>query len=154
MAARRLAHRTRPAASAVVLLILFPTVASAQEIQLTGPLRGVPVARQLLRDGRFMVAPLGGVAFGDGRRAAAIAGAEALFHPVDELGIGAWAVAQLAAGSVFAPQIVLVPAKGRAPKLFDSVWFPPFDLHLELGAAWAASRRATRLTCGRWAAWG
>jgi hypothetical protein len=83
-----------------------------------------------------MVAPLGGVGFGDGRPAAAIAGAEALFHPVDELGIGAWAVAELAAGSVFAPQIVLVPIKGRPPLFFDSEWFPPFDLHLELGAAW------------------
>jgi hypothetical protein len=57
------------------------------------------------------------------------------------------AVAELAAGSVFAPQIVLVPVKGRPPQFFGSEWFPPFDLHLELGAAWGgvAARDAAHL---------
>ena len=142
-------RRGLQAGIAVVVLVLgHPAGVRAQELQVTGPLRGASgmLPRPLWREGRFALSPVGGVAITDGG-SAALAGAEALFHPIDEVGIGAWTVAALGpptatgAGelrSVVAPELVVVPIEGRSATLFDSVWLPPYDVHLDLGAAWVA----------------
>jgi hypothetical protein len=133
----------------VALVVGHPASAPAQELQITRPLRGTSdlLRRPLWRAGRFALSPVGGVAVGAGE-SDALAGAEALFHPVDEVGVGFWTVAALGprtatgAGhdlrSIVAPQLVLVPIKGRSATLFDSVSLPPYDVHLDLGAAWVA----------------
>jgi hypothetical protein len=136
---------------AVVLLVVLlscPAVASAQEIQLTGPLRGAPtlLRRRLWREDRFALTSVAGAALAGGKSSAALVGGEVLFHPVDEIGVGVWSVVALSppalrhdAGvlqSVVAPELVLVPVKGRPPTLFGSIWLPPYDVHLVVGAAW------------------
>jgi hypothetical protein len=99
-----------------------------------------------LREGRFALTPVAGAALAGGKSTAALVGGEVLFHPVDEIGVGVWSVAALwppagqrdagALQSAVAPELVLVPLKGRPPTLFGSIWLPPFDVHLVAGAAW------------------
>ncbi len=144
-------RRLRTGIAIAVLVLGHPTVGWAQEIHLAGPLRGASgrLRSALWREGRFALSPLGGVVIAAGE-ATAIAGAEALYHPVDAIGVGAWTVAAFgspsATGSghdvrsIVAPQLVLVPVEGRSTTLFDSVWLPPYDVHLDLGAAWVARR--------------
>jgi hypothetical protein len=144
-------RRLRAGIAIVVLVLGRSTAGWSQELHLTGPLRGASgrLRSALWREGRFALSPLGGVAIA-AREATAIAGAEALYHPVDAVGVGAWTVAALGppsatsgghdVRSIVAPQLVLVPLEGRSTTLFDSVWLPPYDVHLDLGAAWVARR--------------
>jgi hypothetical protein len=128
-------------------LMTTATSAPAQELQLTGPLRSAPAGFLLWRERRFALSPLAGAATGDGGPNALL-GAETLFYPVNELGLGAWSVVALAppsapkaagvTGTLVAPEIVLVPIEARGARLFDSIWLPPFDVHLNVGAAWIA----------------
>lgn len=131
----------------LVVLLLCPLVARAQEIQLTGPLHGAPtlLRRSLSREGRFALTSVAGAALGGGKSTAALVGGEVLFHPVDEIGVGVWSIAALSPPaarrdpgelqSVIAPEFVLVPVKGRPPVLFGSIWLPYYDVHLVVGAA-------------------
>jgi hypothetical protein len=130
------------------VLLLFLVVAGAQEIQLTGPLRAAPdlLRRRLSREGRFALTSVAGAALAGGNSTAALVGDEVLFHPVDEIGVGVWTVAALSPPalrrdpgelqSAVAPELVLVPVKGRALTLFGSIWLPAYDVHLVVGAAW------------------
>jgi outer membrane beta-barrel protein len=66
--------------------------ASAQEIQLTGPLRGQPPVRRLrqYRAGRFEIAPTMSFSLLDEYRHAILAGARLQYNLTDWLGIGVW----------------------------------------------------------------
>src|SRR4051794_22930275 len=73
-------------------LTAFSAEASAQEIQLTGPLAGAPAVRQLRlhRKSRFEIAP--GVSFSllDQYQRTIMPGAALTYHFTDWLGIGLW----------------------------------------------------------------
>ncbi|MGH7437472.1 MAG: hypothetical protein ACRENE_17480 [Polyangiaceae bacterium] len=141
-------HRGVRAAVLLVALLLLPVSASAQEIQPTGPLRAAPdlLRRRLSREGRFALTSIAGAALASGNSTAAVVGGEVLFHPVDEIGVGVWSVAALSLPaarrdseglqSAVAPELVLVPVKGRPPTLFGSIWLPAYDVHLVVGGAW------------------
>jgi outer membrane beta-barrel protein len=66
--------------------------ASAQEIQLTGPLAGAPAVRheRLYRDGRFELAPTVSFTILDEYKRAILFGARAQYNITDWLGIGVW----------------------------------------------------------------
>ena len=73
----------------------FRTVAntaSAQEIQLTGPLAGAPAVRheRLYRDGRFELAPTVSFTLLDEYKRAILFGARAQYNITDWLGFGVW----------------------------------------------------------------
>jgi len=73
-------------------LITLSAEASAQEIQLTGPLAGAPAVRKLRlhRKGRFEIAP--GVSFTllDQYQRTIMPGLKMTYHPTDWLGVGLW----------------------------------------------------------------
>lgn len=145
--ATRATARAVPAVVLLVVLSSSPGVATAQEVQLTGPLRAAPALplRRLWREERFALTSFAGAALG-GKSTAAVVGGEVLFHPVDEIGIGVWTATALsppATGgdseelkSAVVPELVLVPVKGRPPALFGSIWLPEYDVHLVVGGAW------------------
>jgi hypothetical protein len=146
--ATRAMARGVPAVALLVVLSLSPAVATAQEVQLTGPLRAAPALplRRLWREGRFALTTFAGAALAGGKSTAAIVGGEVLFHPVDEIGVGVWTASALSPpapggdsgelNSAVAPELVLVPVKGRPPALFGSIWLPEYDVHLVVGGAW------------------
>lgn len=77
--------------SAVALgLIAFAPRAEAQEIQLTGPLKGAPAVRQLrlYREGRFEVAPSVSFTLLDEYRRTILVGGRVQYHFTDWLGLG------------------------------------------------------------------
>lgn len=126
-------------------LWVFPASALAQEIELTGPLRAAPSlrARPLWREDRLGLSMGAGVALGRAGETSATLDVDALYHPADPLGLGVWGALALTtrhpngpdAGlhGVVGPEIVLVPIKGRLPIPIGH----SFDLHLDLGGAWA-----------------
>jgi outer membrane beta-barrel protein len=78
-------------ALAAGLLGLAPT-ASAQEVQITGPLAGAPAVRRLriYREGRFEVTPQAAFTLTDEYTRTIAFGASATYHFTDWLGVGAW----------------------------------------------------------------
>jgi len=80
------------ALGAFVGLSAFAAPASAQEIQLTGPLAGAPPVRQLrqYRKGRFEIAPAISFTLLDEYRRTIVAGARLQYNITDWLGVGAW----------------------------------------------------------------
>jgi len=77
--------------------LLAPVVAteseaSAQEIQLTGPLAGAPAARKLrlYREGRFELAPTASFTLLDEYRRTILFGGRLQYHIKDWLGVGLW----------------------------------------------------------------
>jgi len=66
--------------------------ASAQEIQLTGPLKGAPAVRRLklYREGRFEIAPAATFTILDEYRRTIIVGARLQYGITDWLGVGLW----------------------------------------------------------------
>jgi len=66
--------------------------ASAQEIQLTGPLKGAPAVRamRMYREGRFEFAPAASFTLLDEYRRTILAGARLTYNIKDWLGIGLW----------------------------------------------------------------
>lgn len=77
--------------AAASVLGISPT-AEAQEIQLTGPLKGAPAVRhlRLYREGRFNIAPAVSFTLLDEYRRTIMAGASASYNIKDWLSIGAW----------------------------------------------------------------
>src|SRR6478672_6879479 len=77
-----------------LLLVVFATSrsASAQEIQLTGPLAGAPAVRQLRlhRAGRFEVAPTVSFTLLDEYQRTILVGGRVNFNITDWLAIGGW----------------------------------------------------------------
>jgi outer membrane beta-barrel protein len=73
-------------ASAAVL----PRAASAQEVQITGPLAGAPACRhcRIYRNGRFTIQPFVGFTLQDEYARTILFGAQLQFHVTDWLGIG------------------------------------------------------------------
>jgi len=69
-----------------------PSVASAQEIQITGPLAGAPACRhcRIYREGRFQLAPTVSFTLQDEYARSIIVGLQAQYHITDWLGIGVW----------------------------------------------------------------
>jgi hypothetical protein len=69
--------------------------AQAQELQLTGPLKGAPAVRQLrlYREGRFEIAPAISFTFLDEYRRTIFAGAQLNYSIKDWLAIGVWGAA-------------------------------------------------------------
>jgi hypothetical protein len=131
----------RAAAILLICLLFIPCTATAQEVQLTGPLRAAPSLGPLLwRESRFAVSASSGFALSAGAPAEPLVAAEALYYPQDSVGVGAWAAAWGAPGpgwlqAVAAPEVVLVPITGRVPLPFDSTWLP-FDARIDFGGAW------------------
>ncbi len=68
------------------------TTASAQEVQITGPLAGQPAVRHMrvYREGRFNLAPTLGYTLQDEFARSLFIGLEANYHFLDWLGIGIW----------------------------------------------------------------
>ena len=86
-------------ASVVVAGVLASTrAANAQEIQLTGPLKGAPAVRnmRMYREGRFEFAPAASFTLLDEYRRTILAGARLNYNIKDWLGIGVWGAAGVA----------------------------------------------------------
>lgn len=77
---------------AVVGVLALESTASAQEIQLTGPLAGAPAVRELrwYRNKRIEIAPTVSFTLLDEYQRTIFAGARLQYHLTDWLGIGAW----------------------------------------------------------------
>ncbi len=77
---------------AVVGVLALESTASAQEIQLTGPLAGAPAVRELRwhRNQRFEIAPTVSFSLLDEYQRTIFAGARLQYHLTDWLGIGVW----------------------------------------------------------------
>jgi hypothetical protein len=75
--------------------------ADAQELQLTGPLKGAPAVRnmRLYREGRFEIAPTFSASLLDEYRRFFLVGARATYNIKDWIGVGAWG-----AFTLFSPQ--------------------------------------------------
>ncbi len=70
----------------------FTPSASAQEVQITGPLAGAPACREcrLYREGRFQIQPFAGFTLQDEFSRTIMFGAQLQFHLSEWLGIGVW----------------------------------------------------------------
>lgn len=77
---------------AVVGVLAMESTASAQEIQLTGPLAGAPAVRQLrwYRNKRFEIAPTFSFTLLDEYKRNFLVGARLQYHFTDWLGLGVW----------------------------------------------------------------
>ena len=77
---------------AVVGVLALESTASAQEIQLTGPLAGAPAVRELRwhRKGRIEIAPTVSFTLLDEYNRTIMAGARVQYHVADWLGLGVW----------------------------------------------------------------
>lgn len=80
------------AVAAGLAVTTVSTTASAQEIQLTGPLAGQPPIRKqrLYREGRFEIAPTWAFSLLDEYRRTMVLGARLQYNITEWLGIGAW----------------------------------------------------------------
>jgi hypothetical protein len=139
----------------VVGISFAARLGQAQEILLTGPLRGAPapvLRYNELRAERLELAATPGLSLGSKDRASLLAGAEAHYFPWDTLGLGAWGTAAFPIGdgetrlhAAASPELVVVPIAGKAVA-FDEAYFK-FDLHLLGGPAIAlASQNGDRDT--------
>jgi outer membrane beta-barrel protein len=84
--------RTVLAALAVGVGLSAAGAADAQELQLTGPLKGAPAVRhlRLYRQGRFEIAPLASFSLLDEYRRTILVGARLNYNITDWLAIGVW----------------------------------------------------------------
>lgn len=75
-----------------LLLGSLAAPASAQELQITGPLAGAPAVRsmRIYREGRFQVQPFMGFTLQDEFSRTILFGAQANYHLTDWFGIGVW----------------------------------------------------------------
>lgn len=91
---RRFVSVVLAALSATAVLTTFGD-AGAQELQLTGPLKGAPAVRQLrlYREGRFEIAPAVSFTFLDEYRRTILAGAQLNYAIKDWLALGVWGAA-------------------------------------------------------------
>ena len=80
------------AALAAACWLSMAGTAQAQEIQLTGPLKGAPAVRQLrlYREGRFLIAPAVSFSLLDEYRRTILVGARLEYNITDWLAVGAW----------------------------------------------------------------
>jgi outer membrane beta-barrel protein len=80
------------AAAAGAFLLLTTGVSRAQEIQLTGPLKGAPAVRhlRLYREGRFNIAPAVSFTLLDEYRRTIITGARLEYNITDWFALGVW----------------------------------------------------------------
>jgi opacity protein-like surface antigen len=87
--------RTVLAALAVSAALSAAGTADAQELQLTGPLKGAPAVRhlRLYRQGRFEIAPTVTFSLLDEYRRTILAGARVNYNITDWLAIGVWGAA-------------------------------------------------------------
>jgi opacity protein-like surface antigen len=83
------------ASIAVATLLATAGAARAQEIQLTGPLKGAPAARQLrlYREGRFEIAPAVSFTLLDEYRRTILVGARLNYNIRDWVALGVWGAA-------------------------------------------------------------
>jgi hypothetical protein len=129
--------------------VYFAPHARAQEILLTGPLRGEFRGPPSPRANRIELAFTPGASFGANDWASLLAGGEAHYYPWDAFGAGAWGTWAIPVGDVggetrlraaISPELVVVPVTGKAVA-FDDLHFK-FDLHLLGGPAVAFTREA------------
>jgi len=76
-----------------VLISVSPVEkANAQEVQVTGPLKGAPAVRhmRIYREGRFMIQPQIGFTLQDEYSRAILVGGQVAYHFTDWLGLGLW----------------------------------------------------------------
>jgi outer membrane beta-barrel protein len=83
------------ASVAVATVLVTAGAAKAQEIQLTGPLKGAPAARQLrlYREGRFEIAPAVSFTLLDEYRRTILVGARLNYNIRDWVALGVWGAA-------------------------------------------------------------
>ncbi|HEX6767152.1 MAG TPA: hypothetical protein VF103_16760 [Polyangiaceae bacterium] len=116
-----------------------PSPADAQEIWLTGPLRGAPAGRKLWRAKRLELAALTGLSAGSKDDPALLWGLETLYYPTDRFGAGMFltGASPLAHGGdttlrgFVSPELVAVPFAGVAHP-FAQEYFR-YDLHFHTG---------------------
>jgi len=84
--------RTILASLATAVAVSAAGMAEAQELQLTGPLKGAPAVRhlKLYRKGRFEIAPSVGFSLLDEYRRTILVGARLNYNLTDWLAIGVW----------------------------------------------------------------
>ena len=89
---RRLVTRLLAAIGVGSAIFAAESVASAQEIQLTGPLKGAPAVRRMrqYREGRFEIAPTVSFTLLDEYKRAILFGARVQYNVTDWLGFGVW----------------------------------------------------------------
>jgi hypothetical protein len=94
---RRLARAVFATVAAAAVLV-STQAARAQEVQLTGPLKGAPAVRnmRLYREGRFEIAPAASFTLLDEYRRTIIAGARVNYNIKDWIAIGVWGGAGVA----------------------------------------------------------
>jgi hypothetical protein len=118
-------------------------IAAADDLIIRYPLAAAPAGHKVMRDRRIALSALAGTAFGRPSQPSLLYGGEALFHPLNELGVGLWGVGASplrgegspgALRAVLSPEAVFVPLYGRGD-LFEQLWFA-YDLHFEVGGAW------------------
>jgi hypothetical protein len=87
--------RTVFAAATAAAMLLLVGAAEAQEIQLTGPLKGAPAVRRLrlYRQGRAEIAPSVSFTLLDEYRRTILVGGQLNYNILDWLGIGVWGAA-------------------------------------------------------------
>jgi outer membrane beta-barrel protein len=90
--------KTVLASLAVVCAVSSTGTASAQELQLTGPLKGAPAVRhlRLYRQGRFEIDPTVSFSLLDEYRRTILAGAQLQYNITDWFSIGVWGAAAVA----------------------------------------------------------
>lgn len=118
-------------------------IAAADDPVFRSPLAAAPAGHKVMGDRRIAVSAVAGTAFGGPSQPSLLYGGEALFHPVNELGVGLWGAGASplrgegspgALRAVLSPEVVVVPLYGRG-SLLDELWFA-YDLHLDVGGAW------------------
>ncbi len=123
---------------AVVLLGASP--AQAQEILLTGPLKGAPASRRLWRERRLEIAAASGVRLSDGATPAASLLGELRYYPLDRVGLGSWGAVAIPFddGSSNVCTMLAVPELAVLPVVGKSRWlgYLPYDVHLVAAPVW------------------
>jgi outer membrane beta-barrel protein len=111
---RRFVRAVLASVIAAGAVMLAPRGAQAQEIQLTGPLKGAPAARhmRLYREGRFEIAPSVSFTLLDEYRRTILAGARLNYNLTDWVALGVWG----AAGAVSSPTDLTDRIDATAPR--------------------------------------
>jgi hypothetical protein len=106
------------ASAMTAAMILLVGVAEAQEIQLTGPLKGAPAVRRLrlYRQGRFEIAPSVSFTLLDEYRRTILMGGQLNYNIVDWLGIGIWGAAGAISTTTDLTDRIDDTAHGGAPR--------------------------------------
>jgi hypothetical protein len=138
-------------------LLLLPRVGHAQEILLTGPLRGASFGHKLYRANRLELGALPGVSL-DESGADVLWGLESLYYPTDRFGLGLYLTgatpltgdAEPALRGFVSPELVAVPFAGMTHPFAEAYFRYDVHFHGGLGRVFA---EPTDPAGSDWAVW-